>query len=385
MSPELSALYWMGLGVAMVFAIACMFLAGWRESSRLATSLFVIAIPLLLLAGRWPSFFMPGQLNPDESMMLAQAMKFGIDPIPWRGMDTGTGGPINSYILMPLHWLGAPYGFPLARVTAWWALSLSLVLTFLAMRRLGGARAASACVLAAAVFYTMVTDPDFLHYSSEIASLLAISVLAYGATYVFLERSASLAWAAVVGVLAFFVTMGKLQGVPLGAAIAFSILVLCSTTVKAGFYRVLGIGLGGAASAAVLCAVLALAGVFPDFRISFIELPGTYVSSPFTLEQTLQFVRIRPESRNFSQAMTWLILLSGIVTMLASPRHDYKRLSLRVIGAALILMSLYVVLSQAGRAFPHYLNYLGLGSVWILFLVFPWTARIHRADEGQHV
>ena len=384
MNPELDALYWLGLGLAMTFAIACMFLTGWRESSRLSASMFMVAIPLLLLAGRWPSFFMPGQLNPDESMMLAQAMKFGIDPIPWRGMDTGTGGPLNSYLLMALHWLGVPYGFPLARLTAWWALSLSLVLMFLSMRRLGGARAASVAALAAAIFHTLVTDPDFLHYSSEIASLLAISTLAYGATCIFSDRTASIRGSIPVGVLAFVVTMGKLQGVPLGAAIAFSILMLCSITLKDGVYRVLGTALGGAISAAALCTLLALAGVFPDFRISFIDLPGTYVSNPFTLEQTLDFVRSRPESRSFSQAMTWLVLASGIVTIWASAMHDYRRLSIRVLGAGLILVSLYVVLSQAGRAFPHYLNYLGLASAWILFLVFPWTSRIQRNGDSHH-
>ena len=88
---------------------------GIRVSSPTAVGVVLIGALFLL---RLPSLLLPFEFNPDESQMLAQGMKFLVDPVPWRAVDTTTSGPINSWLisLTPAHrlqtWLlsGAPAG-----------------------------------------------------------------------------------------------------------------------------------------------------------------------------------------------------------------------------------------------------------------------------------
>ena len=67
-----------------------------RLSSPAITVALLIACVFLL---RLPSALVPRELNPDESLMLSQAMKFLVDPRPWLAGDTGNAGPLNSYFI----------------------------------------------------------------------------------------------------------------------------------------------------------------------------------------------------------------------------------------------------------------------------------------------
>jgi hypothetical protein len=48
-------------------------------------------------------------MNPDESTLVTLARKATIDFAPWRGFDSGTSGPLNSYILVQ-GWFFSPPG-----------------------------------------------------------------------------------------------------------------------------------------------------------------------------------------------------------------------------------------------------------------------------------
>ena len=60
---------------------------------------FAGLMALAVLIFRWPVLFVPMELNPDETQMASQAMKYLLDFVPWRSVDGTTSGPLNSWLL----------------------------------------------------------------------------------------------------------------------------------------------------------------------------------------------------------------------------------------------------------------------------------------------
>lgn len=364
--------------------VATVLVAAGRVRGRAAAWLVIGCSATLLLAGRWQTVFIMTWLNVDESLMLAQAMKFTIDPMPWRAIDPGTGGPINSYVLLPLHWLGMELGYPLARITAIACLAGYLALLFLAMQRLAGAAAAAIALLPATVVHAVATTSDATHYSSEIASLLSIALLVFVASRLASPPGAraELAWAFATGVCAFLVTMSKLQGVLLGATLSMSVVALGSPTPMAFVRRVAGILAGGIAAASALLALLATTGVWQDFRISFLELPQTYVGTPLSFDATAALVRNAWEMNLFVQALAWLAGGSLLLAPFWLRAERPSRWLLRAASFALVLVAAYLTISRPGRAFPHYLTYLPIAGAWLWLLLLPWEDEPIAARRG---
>jgi hypothetical protein len=356
--------------------IATLLVAAGRVRGRNAAWLIIGCAATLLLAGRWQTVFIMSWLNVDESLMLAQAMKFTTDLMPWRAIDPGTGGPINSYALLPLHWLGMDLGYPLARITTILCLTGYLALLFLAMRRLAGTAVAAIALLPATVVHAVATSGDGTHYSSEIASLLSIALLVFVASRLAspLGMRAEIAWAFATGVCAFLVTMSKLQGVLLGATLSISIVALASPTLIAFVRRVAGIIAGGAVAASVLVALLVATGVWDDFRISFLELPQTYVGTPLTFAATVALVQTAWEMRLFVEVLAWLAGGSLLLAPFWLRAERPSRWLLRAMSFALVLGAAYLTISQPGREFPHYLTYLPIAGAWLWLMLLPWES-----------
>lgn len=388
MTPLFDTAYWAMLIAASTLCCSIVLLiAMGRLSGRKAAVAMVTGIALLVLAGRWPSIFIPGWLNPDESMMLAQAMKFETDLVPWRAIDTGTGGPVNSYALLMGHWLGMDFGYPLARITAIMCLIAAMSLSFLTMRRIGGTATAAIAVLPATMFAASATHQDFLHYSSELASLATIALLGFSASGFTRGRvawSSDIARSIGVGVCAFIVSMAKVQGVPLGAAVAVSAIALTAPNLLTFCRRVGWVIVGGGAATAALILLLWTTGVLQDFRTSFIELPTTYAANPMTYEQTKDFIQGTPEARSFTQSLAWLSVISLLLLPVVFRRVGLREEVLKAACVVMIGLATYVTLSQPGRGFPHYLNYLSIGGLWILFLVLPWRVNDVNAKAATH-
>ena len=66
-----------------------------------------------LLVLRLPQIKWNAEVNPDESQMLAQAMRLLSHPVPWRDMDSTTSGPLNTM------WLSLPMYFGASDVEIW--------------------------------------------------------------------------------------------------------------------------------------------------------------------------------------------------------------------------------------------------------------------------
>lgn len=363
------ALYWVSYSCLGLFVLA-LSVSCWLQAKKneCRAFWFLLLYVALVALGRWRSIFYPAELNPDESLMLAQAMKFASDLMPWRSIDTGTGGPIDSYVLLMLHWLGLPFGFLLARIAAVACISTYLIFLFLAFRRMSDTRVAALCVTPLAIFHANPVSSDLVHYSSELASMAEIAGICWIISgFSLAERQMQIPRSALVGVFGVFVVFSKLQAVPIAAATTLVLVCLRSASVHQAAVRLCAAALSASALTILMVVVLLHAGVGEDLRVSFIDLPSTYTASPLKFVEVLRFIPMIEDSRDFAFTVTCLICVAAISLLI-------KQRVKSVVGpvlvpAVLVAYATYVTLSQPGRLFPHYLNYFALGAVIILFVV----------------
>ncbi len=136
-----------------------------------ATGIFLI---LFLL--RLPTIVWPYELNVDESQMLSQAMKFLLDPVPWRSVDGTSSGPLNSLLISAFLALGVHPTYASVHVLATGLVSLYTFAAYVTLTRLCDFRAALWGIVPMVLCFGFSGNPEFLHYSSELlpAFLLAI-------------------------------------------------------------------------------------------------------------------------------------------------------------------------------------------------------------------
>lgn len=264
-------------------------IGGRAEKGRGA--LFVFFLVAALFACRYPIFFYPHHLNVDEAQMVSQALTFPVHPIPWRDMDTGSGGPLDSDVLA---W-SVPFGIEPSYLTAR-AFGLScvagmLVFLYLACRRLAGEGIARLAVLPVFLFFSLVAMADWVHYTSEHLSLLLLG----GGLFLLGElrrRPASVPLAAglgfVLGLLPFAKLQSVLPGIFLGCAALGILAVRGPRGVVPALRRMLPLVAGALLPAAVILGIVAAAGGFGDFWKSYIEMAGSYAQGGLAAEHVGQ-------------------------------------------------------------------------------------------------
>jgi hypothetical protein len=166
-----------------------------------------------LLAWRWPFLFSATEYNPDESQILAGSITLSHDPVFWRAVDGTTSGPLNFYALLPIHWLGAPIDYFTARLTGLLLVWAALLAAYSLLKRNYGLAAARLGILPAAVFFGLVHEWDFIHYSSEHVSIALFAV----AACLLWDRTVAGGRAFCLGgLIAGLMPWAKLQAGPLG-------------------------------------------------------------------------------------------------------------------------------------------------------------------------
>ena len=126
-----------------------------------------IILFLFLFAWRWPFLLVANEFNPDESQLIAGAITLSHDPIFWRSVDGTTSGPLNFYVLLPLHWLGLPLDYFTARLTGLLLIGGALFACHRALANAFGRAPAWLSILPATAFFATVTHTDLIHFSTE--------------------------------------------------------------------------------------------------------------------------------------------------------------------------------------------------------------------------
>ena len=187
-----------------------------RPESR-SWAAWVLLMPLL--AWRWPFLLSATEFNPDESQLIAGAITLTKDPVFWRSVDGITSGPLNFYALLPVHWFGAPLDFFTARLVGLLLVWAAVWACYEALRTRFGPAAARLGVLPIVVFFSLVHELDFIHFSSEHLPLALTALAAWQFSQIpppgTNPRSARL----IGGFLAGSLPWAKLQAAPVGAAL----------------------------------------------------------------------------------------------------------------------------------------------------------------------
>ncbi len=319
---------------------------------------FCALVGLALFAFRWPAFFYPRDLNPDESAFIAQAMRYQIAPIPWRDVDAGTSGPLNQYSLLLGPCLGLPLGYLSARIIGALCVVGIIIATYLTLRRFYADAWSRLAVCPLLCFFALTMHGDLVHYSSEHVPILLLSVAtcllaaALGGSEV-RRRTLFLA-----GVVLGAAPLAKLQAVgpavPLFAAGTVAVVWRARTWLKA--LQSLGIYIaGGMVVPFVVMAMVAAGGALPDFWQSFVVGNLNYSHpNPIPLWWFFNYSYIVQDFDSFLKGILAFLFAGTIILFVCSQwiKARFRRLAL--ISLLYLFGSVYAVL-KPGATPGHYL------------------------------
>jgi len=355
---------------APLYAVAALAIAPFvwpaadrRLSSRWGTVAFLAVVTLALFAGRWRPLFVREWLDIDEAGMLALANQMVHFPIPWVDYDPQTVGPLNAIVLDLPRLIGITPGWISMRVVGLGITLLGIFAVYATIALLFKARVGRLAVVPALLFFATVHLRNFLHYSSELVSM----VLAIWATFLLLlavSRRLSPWPIAGCALIAGAVPFAKLQAAP----IAVGILALLALTI-AGSLTVpwpvrlkrllLALAMSGVVPAIVLLPVAAHGGL-RDFWISYVLSGLNYIWYDY-YPPTL--VLAIPEFSPFFDASALIALLGVALFVLFWRRlSGVQRFAPFVLGS-MLAVSLYAIYAPKHGSW-HY----------DLFAVFPIAA-----------
>jgi hypothetical protein len=248
---------------------------------------FFVLVCGALLVLRLPQIKWGCELDPDESQMLAQGMRFLSHPVPWRDVDGTTSGPLNSMLLSVPMCFGAPATWQTARLVLWGSTCLTLFFLYLTLRSFGTRAEAQFVLLPTVLFYGFSSLGDFVHYSSETLSVLLLSACLYLLAREWTGDKPAKPRLFLLGLVAGSIPFAKLQAAPLAlflVVIGLAQIAVCHR--KAGrpwrtcWREPLALGLGAAAVPALLLGVVAANGALGDFWKSYILFAAYYVKDP---------------------------------------------------------------------------------------------------------
>ena len=271
---------------------------------------FLLALAVTVVLFRLPATLTDRVLNFDEYGQLVGGWSLLHDPVPWRGCDNATSGPLNMYILTAAFWLGLPVQLITARIVM---VALALILigcTYATLLKLSGQLAAVPAALALGLFVCLARDPNHVHYNSESLSvaLLAGALLLYVHSRGHPARRLTLLYGA--GLLLGAIPYAKLQAGPLGAflALAFALdLWRSRRDTPGGWPRLLALGLGGVSVPLLMTVVLLVTGTWQDFVTSYFSLANSHAFTASS-DRLAFFAFCGPD-------MPWFLLYSMLVTI----------------------------------------------------------------------
>ncbi len=337
----------------------------WRDGAVLG---------LFLLAWQWPFLLVAYEYNPDESQLIAGAMTLAHDPVFWRAVDGGSSGPLNYYLLVPWHWLGAPLDYFTARLTCLLLTCGALFVCLRTLNRTGGPVAAWLGVLPAAGFFATISQPELTNLSTEHLPLFLIAV-AFGllAGRAPADRLRLGAGCFVAGALPW----AKLQAAPIGLALigwaGWQALRETGITTRIRTRRAAEILLAAALPTLLLAGLAAATGQLETVWRRYILQNILYVG---TSEVASYGEALHALWRNAQEDGRFPLFVGTVVAGLLAAAVYFLRRRVRppallVAGGAVTLAAVAAVVAPR-REFLHY----------VLFLPVPFTCCLGAALGG---
>jgi hypothetical protein len=338
---------------------------------------FLLSAWTALFAGRWPVFWWPDPINPDEGAFIACALKARIDWIPWRGFDAGSSGPLNCDILALPALFGAPLGFLSARITGLCLIAGAICAFYYVVKWTYGTTVARLSLVPPVLLLSLTKTLDFVHYTSEHFSIFLTTLALAAAAYLARGTGSKLSRlivCVIAGLCLGSTPFAKLQASPVALAVLASLAVaLFITRPRPPANRRLEIFTLLAALSAVPIAILVslwATGTLRDAVISYYIMSFDYIGSRPPVGISYFFVSAQDYSAFLIGS---LVVILGAGGMLYSRIHLDRTSVWASISSVLLTLAAFFAIYQAHRPFPHYLlfsvvpvslgvaNVLGLG------------------------
>jgi hypothetical protein len=314
----------------------------------------LLAAAVFLL--RLPSAFIHHELNPDESLMLIQGVKFLLDPVPWRSVDGFSSGPLNSWIVSALLAAGLKPTYSLLHLLASSLISIQVVVMYRTLLHLTTWLAAALGVLPMLLFYGLASEANFLSYSSELLPVLLFA-FAFHSLIVWWKGSSP---HSCVGAFAGGIALGcslwaKSQALPIAGAIGIVFLAAIVTTERNWLRQAASLSAGVVLPALLILAPVIRAGVMGDFWNSYI-LGNLAYAGQVNIATTL--LHIAPALSGGQMLPLSILLVIAAATLIAQPSLAIGASSkedLWILGSlcAYLAACLFAV-CRPSATFPHY-------------------------------
>ncbi len=346
---------------------------------------FGIVLAAALPVWRLKSLLYDGEINVDESQLLSQAMRYAIDPLPWRSVDGGSSGPLNTWVVLWAPLFGLKFNYLAARITSilcLWSMFMGLAL---ALAELAGRRLALLLLLPALTFVLTTTNLDFAFLSSE---QLPSAISAWVIYLIARQLRAPSRWAAYgIGLLTGALPFCKIQIGPAAVLLFLAAAVVLWTRFGASrnlLRWLLVQSAGGLSVPALILIPVALGGAWNEFFQFYIHSALSYKNTGAAMP-AMDVSALFFSVREFG----FLSVLSGLLTIFAlSAAWLNRRAFLRQKSYlwTFLLSFIYLILVagsilKTGYPFPHYLMFLIVPSVTLLGVSFIPLHRVQQVHE----
>lgn len=358
---------------------------GWRRWAS-HPAVFASLVFLTLCAFRWPSWFEPKELNPDESQIIAGAITLRDNPVFWKSVDGTTHGPLNEYILTAASLVGVPLNYLGARLMAALLIAGALLCAWGTLRELLPERSARLGILPGLAFWCFSWLGDFLHFSSELVALALLSAASWAAIAA-LRSSTARPWVlSLSGASLALVPLAKLQATPLALGMGLGCLVALVWKRAAGWRTyLLGLCGGALAVAALLGLYLVVYGLESQFWYSYVVSNLSYADSRH--HPLVEMPNFFFEFMTTGQSFAWFFYgcLSFALLQAKSTWREANPFMRHVLVAAWIAVAgAYFCVVAPGREVPHYLQLLVIPVTVLTGLYLPAAGTGFRGHWGTY-
>jgi hypothetical protein len=370
--------YYLLAGAALTAFIVLAIAPSPRVSRETAfEGAFLLSAWTALFACRWPVFWWPDPINPDEGAFVACAIKATFDWVPWRGFDAGSSGPLNCDILALPALFGAPLGFFSARVTGLCLIAGAICAFYYVVKWIYGATVARLSIVPSVLLLSLTKTLDFVHYSSEHFSIFLTTVALVAAAYLARgtgSRLSRLIVCAIGGLCLGSTPFAKLQASPIALAVLCSLAAaLFISRPRLPVNRRLEVFTLLAALFTVPVAILislCATGTLRDAIVSYYTTSFDYIGRRPPVGIAYFFVSASDYTAFLTCSLAIILAAGG---MLYSRIHLERCSIWASISSLLLTFASFFAIYQAHRSFPHYLllsvlpvsfclaNVLGLG------------------------
>jgi hypothetical protein len=349
--------------------------------------LLFFSILLCLLVCRYP-LLLGGDSNPDEAQFTASATKLTLDPVYFRAVDCNTSGPLNIYPLLLPALAGFSPDYASSRIVGVALIFFSIYFLYQAFRLMGEDGLARIAILPLVGFFGFVTNPDFVHYSSEHVSLPLIALAVYAAARTIRDPRSYARPLAGLGALVAASFFAKMQAVPIvGAVTLVAIVCVYRSGCSGRFWRPLLFLAAGFAPLPILNAgVCAAAGVWGDFWNAYLVANWAYTRDKTAFSSEIgrlsAFIADTREIRALIAVFLALLVASLWLTLRRKQRRGSAILRQCVLlvelgaASAAVIQALFCFQQadgSAGHTYWHTLGFLAAAAA-VAFLVLTWQA-----------